>query len=60
MKEFRGRQRGQSMTEYVVVCLAIALALGISMAAPDSPLRAFFAAISQGYARFTHAMSVVL
>jgi Flp pilus assembly pilin Flp len=54
------RQRGQSMTEYAVVCGAIALALGLSMTSDDSVLKQFFNAIALAYDKFSYAISLVL
>ena len=53
-------QRGQAMTEYVVVCGAIALALGISMVSENSVLKQFFNSITTAYDKFSYAISLVL
>lgn len=55
----RARIRGQSMTEYAIVCAALALALGLSMR-DGSPLKAFFDGVAEGYQKFSYAISLVL
>jgi hypothetical protein len=59
-KRFRACQRGQAMTEYVVVCGAITLALGISMLSDNSILKQFFDAFASAYDKFSYAISLVL
>lgn len=51
----RGKQRGQSVTEYLIVLMLFVLAL---TAGPDSPLERLFEALGDRYQRFTHAMSM--
>lgn len=53
-----GRQRGQSSTEYVVVCAALAAALGIGMADESSVLRQLLAAFFAAFANFSYAISI--
>jgi hypothetical protein len=50
-------QRGQSSIEYVLVCAAFALALGISLA-DDSALREILNLFKVAYEKFTHAISL--
>jgi hypothetical protein len=56
---FCGRaQRGQSSTEYVIVCAALALALGLDMNADTSVLAQLVAAFKSAYANFGYAISL--
>lgn len=50
--------RGQSSMEYVVVCGAIALALGIGMSGPDSVLWQLVQAFGTAYRKFSYAISL--
>ncbi|MBI4998207.1 MAG: hypothetical protein HZC22_15215 [Rhodocyclales bacterium] len=51
-------QRGQSMTEYVVICAALALALGIGMVDDNSILWQLIKNFQLGYQRFSFALSL--
>ena len=51
-------QRGQSMIEYVVVCAAVALVLGIGMINPDSILWQLIDAFQRAYRNFSYAISL--
>ena len=51
-------QGGQSMVEYVVVCTAIAIALGIGMVGPNSVLCDLLDAFQQAYQNFSFAISL--
>lgn len=53
-----GSQRGQSSMEYVVVCAALALALGIGMAGDNSVLRELLEAFRTGYEKLSFALSI--
>lgn len=52
------RQRGQSSMEYVVVCAALAFALGIGMASDDSVLKQLLEAFRTGYERLSYSLSI--
>jgi hypothetical protein len=52
------KQRGQSSMEYVVVCAAIALTLGIGMSSDDSMLRQLLEAFRTGYERMSFSLSI--
>lgn len=55
----RGRPpRGQTLMEYVVVCAALALVLGIGMADDESVLRQFLEALRLAYQKFSFALSL--
>lgn len=54
----RLHQYGQSTTEYVIVCGALALILGIGMVNDNSVLKQLIAALQQAYKRFSFAMSL--
>lgn len=54
----RDRQRGQSSIEYLVVCGALAFALGIGMSGEDSVLRQLLVAFQTAYQRFSFALSL--
>ncbi|MEF7615645.1 hypothetical protein V4F39_17150 [Aquincola sp. MAHUQ-54] len=54
----RGAQAGQSMVEYLVVCAALALALGVGMTDDDSVLRQLLDAFAEAYDRFAFALSL--
>ncbi len=49
---------GQSSIEYVVVCAAIALALGVGMHNDDSILKQLLEAFRTGYERISFALSL--
>ena len=51
-------QGGQSMVEYMVVCTAIVIALGIGMIGPNSVLRDLLDAFQQAYQNFSFAISL--
>ena len=52
------RMRGQSSTEYAVVCAALAFALGIGMVDDTSVLRELLQALQTAYRRFSFALSL--
>lgn len=49
---------GQSSMEYVVVCAALALALGIAMAGQDSALWQLADAFRTAFRKFSYAISL--
>lgn len=49
---------GQASIEYVVVCAAIAIALGIGMVDSNSVLRQLLDAFAIAYQRFSFALSL--
>jgi hypothetical protein len=51
-------QRGQSSTEYILVCAALALALGLDMNANTSVLWQLIDAFKSAYANFSYAISL--
>lgn len=51
-------QRGQSSMEYVVVCAALALALGIGMANDQSVLWQLLEAFKTAYHNFSYSISL--
>ena len=51
-------QAGQSMTEYVVVCAALALALGIGMIDHNSVLWQLIEAFKTAYQKYSFALSL--
>ncbi|THF64568.1 hypothetical protein E6C76_10915 [Pseudothauera nasutitermitis] len=53
-----GRQTGQSMVEYVVVCTALALALGVGLGSDDSALWQLIQNFRLGYQKFSFALSL--
>lgn len=53
-----GHMRGQSSMEYVVVCAALAIALGIAMANQDSVLWQLADAFRTAYHKFSYAISL--
>lgn len=53
-----GSQAGQSSVEYVIVCAALALALGIGMQGEDSVLSQLVSAFQTAYRRFSFALSL--
>jgi hypothetical protein len=53
-----GRVGGQSSIEYVVVCAALALALGIAMANQDSVLWQLAEAFRTAFRKFSYAISL--
>ncbi len=54
----RAHQRGQAIFEYVIVCLALALALGIGMWNDDSVLKQLLDAFRTAYQKFAYALSL--
>ncbi len=57
--EYRaGRQTGQAMVEYTVVCGALALALGIGLSGEDSALWQLIQGFRLGYQKFSFALSL--
>lgn len=57
-KRRRIAQTGQSSIEYVIVCAALALALGIGMQGEDSVLVQLLSAFQTAYRRFSFALSL--
>ncbi|MDE2442292.1 MAG: hypothetical protein KGP14_14835 [Betaproteobacteria bacterium] len=55
---FRKGCQGQSMTEYVVVCAALAMALGIGMVDDQSVLWQLLQAFQLGYKKYSFALSI--
>ncbi|MES2259666.1 MAG: hypothetical protein V4724_14175 [Pseudomonadota bacterium] len=51
-------QQGQSSTEYIVVCAALAIALGVGMSSDDSVLRQLLNAFKTAYQNFSYAISL--
>jgi len=51
-------QAGQSSVEYLIVCAALVIALGIGLQADDSPLDQWLQAMRLAYAQWTHALSL--
>lgn len=51
-------QKGQSSIEYVVVCAALAFALGIGMIDDNSVLRELLSAFQTAYKKFSYALSL--
>jgi Flp pilus assembly pilin Flp len=56
-RRFQRAQRGQSSIEYVVVCAAIALTLGVGMQ-DGSVLKELVEAFRTGYQRISFALSL--
>lgn len=52
------RTGGQSSIEYLVVCAALALALGLAMANQDSVLWQLAEAFRTAYRKFSYAISL--
>ncbi|MBR0567420.1 hypothetical protein J5J83_14955 [Azoarcus sp. L1K30] len=52
------RQPGQAMIEYVVVCAALALALGVGLTDDDSALWQMIQNFRHGYQHFSFALSL--
>ncbi len=52
------RQFGQSSIEYTVVCVALALALGIGMSSDDSVLKQLLEGFRTAYEKFSYALSL--
>lgn len=51
-------QCGQSLMEYVIVCAALALVLGIGMVDSNSALRQLIEALRLAYQKFSYALSL--
>lgn len=51
-------QQGQSSIEYVVVCAALAIALGVAMAGDQSVLLQLVEAFKAAYRNISHAISL--
>lgn len=60
MPATRHRQQGQSSMEYAVVCVALALALGLDLASNDSVLRQLLDAFRLAYQNLAYAISLPL
>ncbi len=56
--KFECVQRGQAAIEYVVICAALAIALGVGMADNTSAIRQVINTLQVAYAKFTYAMSL--
>lgn len=54
----RNAQHGQSSMEYVVVCGALAIALGVGMSSDQSVLLQLVEAFKTAYHNFSYAISV--
>lgn len=52
------RQYGQSSIEYVVVCAALAFALGVGMSNHNSVLWELIDALKTAYQNFSYAISI--
>jgi len=52
------RQRGQTSIEYVVVCAALAAALGIGMVDDNSVLRELLEGFRTAYDRLSYSLSI--
>lgn len=50
--------RGQSAVEYLVVCAALAFALGLAMASDDSVLRELLDAFRLAYQKISYSLSI--
>ena len=51
-------QLGQSSMEFVVVCAALAIALGVGMSGPTSVLQQLLDAFKTAYQNFSYAISL--
>ena len=60
MPATRHGQQGQSSMEYAVVCVALALALGLDLASNDSVLRQLLDAFRLAYQNLAYAISLPL
>lgn len=54
----RHRQRGQSSMEFVIVCTALALALGVNLSSDGSVLKQLLDAFQTAYQNFSYAISL--
>lgn len=57
-RPFHRRTRGQSSMEYLVVCGALALALGLGMSGQDSVLWQLVHAFGTAFRKFSYAISL--
>ncbi|OIQ98710.1 hypothetical protein GALL_192110 [mine drainage metagenome] len=55
---FASEQRGQSALEYLVICAALALAIGLGLAGDDSALSELIEAFRVAYQQFSYALSL--
>jgi hypothetical protein len=58
MSQHKAKQWGQSSMEYVVVCAALALILGIGMVNDDSVLKQLLDAFKLAYQKISYSMSL--
>lgn len=58
MKASFYRQRGQSATEYAIVCSALAFILGVGMVDETSVLKILIAGFSDAYEKFSFSISL--
>ncbi|MDY7574987.1 hypothetical protein [Actimicrobium sp. CCI2.3] len=59
MKMHTGRRpSGQSMVEYLLVCAALMLALGVSMIGPDSGLLDLITGFQSAYQNYSYSISL--
>jgi len=54
----RTHQRGQSSIEYVVVCAALAMALGVGMVDDESVLRTLLNGFQTAYQKISFSLSL--
>jgi Flp pilus assembly pilin Flp len=52
------KQRGQSSVEYVVICAALALALGVGMVDDSSVLKQLLDAFNTAYQKISYFLSL--
>lgn len=58
MSQLKTKQWGQTSMEYVVVCAALALILGIGMVNDDSVLKQLLDAFKLAYQKISYSMSM--
>lgn len=58
MNHLKGKQWGQTSMEYVVVCAALALILGIGMVNDESVLKQLLDAFKLAYQKISYSMSL--
>lgn len=51
-------ERGQSAMEYLVVCAALAFALGLAMSSDDSVLKELLEAFRVAYQKISYSLSI--